>query len=165
MFHARYSASHFFFLPFCINSVDNEDHTRFCFHNCTKYTIYFILLYRLIIISYIRVSTAKSLNLSNTLLDIRGNEHTGSDGTNISCVGKIGALTGGSGFTFSFSDGLPLSNIKLIAISTLPSANDKYCCAVASFSPNGNITFGDTSPQLHLFRARYTQYVQYCKKI
>lgn len=92
------------------------------------------------VILHIRVSTAKSLNLSNTLFDILGNEHTGSDGTNISCVGKIGALTGGSWFTFSFSDGLALSNIKLIAISTLPSANDRYCCAVASLSPDGSKT-------------------------
>jgi len=84
---------------------------------------------------YLRVSTAKSLNLSNTLFDNCGNEHIGSEGTRISRVGSIGALTGGSGFAFSVSGGLPPSNIKLIAISTFPSANVRYCRAVASLSP------------------------------
>lgn len=91
---------------------------------------------RVVTRQYVRVSTAKSLNRSNTLFDKRGNEHTGSGGTRISCVGNIGGLTGGSGFAFSDSTGLlPLSNIRLIAMSTFPSANARYCEAVASLSP------------------------------
>jgi len=75
------------------------------------------------------------------LFDKLGNEHTGSDGTKISCVGNIGALTGGSAFAFSASGALPLSNIRLIAISTFPSANVRYCWAIASLSPDTQDTY------------------------
>lgn len=77
----------------------------------------------------------KSRNLSKTLFEDLGNEHPISGGTRTSCVGNMGGRTEGSGSGGGTAAGPPPSNNNVIAVSTLPSANAKYCAAIASLSP------------------------------